>query len=1100
MQPSPLRSVLGTLYRLAGSDGPTDLSDADLLEHFRAHHEEAAFTLLVGRHGPMVLAVCRRVLGDLHDAEDAFQATFLVLVRSAGAIRKQSSLASYLYGVAYRVAARARARAAARRAHERKAPTSMPDPDPSAALADRELRAALEEEMHGLPEKYRAPLVLCGLEGKTHEEAAQELRWPKSSVTARLARARALLQERLAGRGFAVSAGAVTALLAVQPGTAAVPAGLTLATVRLALAALTGTAAATEPAVALADHVLQGTTATRLTALLALLLTVGLAGAGVALLMPPQGVPDGPGRAAASRPDPAANRPADALPEGVLARLGSGKLRHGAVVSDLAFSPDGKRLVSGGAGQLRVWDAATGRLEQRFRVGSAFDFPVVAFTPSGALLTSTPQDAGCRLLDVVTGKELRRVSLRAPDVAFGPLTVSPGGRLAAVADWDNVRVFDAATGKETLHLPVPDLPGGLQVGLSANGKLLAYGDNASVIRIHDTTTGKRIIELKGEWHGSLSHLTFSPDGQSLAGITGGAPGSGGAVVVWDVAQGKERYRFPGMASSGTCVFTPDGKGLVASENRRGRDLTLWSTADGKEVRCFVAGTWFTAAAFSADGKVLAGAANEGAIVLWDVSSGKRLPQCADEVHAVVHLQYSADGQQLVGAAGDLIVWDPATGRELRRVPDGRLGLDGAVSPSGKLLAVPEFGATIAVRDAATGKTLRTLPGHGFMPIRVARFTPDERYLITACEDDRAILVWNLADGAVVHRLTDPVGHVALLAVSPDGRWLASCSWHRPLAQKDDELRLWDLRTGHEAKSLPHHFTGIYDLAFAPDGSRLAAAGLETGRSPPGRVQVWEVSTGKDLLAFDTHTEMVKRVAFSPDGRTLATGGADATLRLWELATGSERLRFQGHEGEIKALVYGPAGRSLAASSLDAPVFVWDVAGRPGPRQPLSAEDLLRCWDDLAGAAPAGFRAIRCLAAVPDQALPFLRERLGPVPPADPRGLRQLLDALDSNDFAQRKKAAQDLSQLADRAVNALKQEAEQTTSVEVRRALGEILASAGAPVAGEQRRTVRVVEAVEAMGTPEAARWLDKLAGGAPGARLTREAGAARDRLRSPRP
>ena len=126
MQPSPLRSVLGTLYRLAGADGANDLSDADLLERFRAQHEEAAFTLLVQRHGPMVLAVCRRVLGDRHEAEDASQATFLVLVRRASAIRKQASLASWLYGVAYRVAVKARARAATRRARERKAGAAMP--------------------------------------------------------------------------------------------------------------------------------------------------------------------------------------------------------------------------------------------------------------------------------------------------------------------------------------------------------------------------------------------------------------------------------------------------------------------------------------------------------------------------------------------------------------------------------------------------------------------------------------------------------------------------------------------------------------------------------------------------------------------------------------------------------------------------------------------------------------------------------------------------------------------------------------------------------------------------------------------------------------
>jgi RNA polymerase sigma factor (sigma-70 family) len=1100
MQPFSLHSVLGTLRRLAGAEGENNLSDADLLERFRAQHEEAAFTLLVQRHGPMVLAVCRRVLGDLHEAEDAFQATFLVLVRRASAIRKQASLASWLYGVAYRVANKARSRAATCRAHERKAVTAMSSPEPSDALADPELRAALDEEMHQLPEKYRVPLVLCGLEGKTHEQAAQELRWPKSSVTARLARARDLLQRRLTSRGFAITAGVLTVLVAERTATAAVPATLTLATVRLALQTLTGTAAATAPAVALADHVLKGTTMNRLTATLALLLTVGLAAAGLALMTlsanpPVPRVPGGPD-------DPKRDAGTNALPEGALARLGSGRLRHGAPVSELAFAPDGNRLVSAGTGRLRVWDAATGGLEHQFRIGD-FGLPIVAFSADGTLLTSDnkPNEHGCLLLDVLRGTKLRRTTLRPDPGALFTMAVSPGGRLFAIAEWDNVRLFDPATGKETLHLPVPDLMGGLHVALSPDGKAVAFGDNNSVIRVHDTTAGKRIAELKGEWN-SLTRLTFSPDGQSLAGIIGGVPGSGDAVVVWDIAKGKERYRLPGMASSGTCVFTPDGKGLVVSELQKGRDLTLWNAADGKEIRRFVEGTWFNAAAFTPDGKVLAGATHEGAVVLWDVDSGKRLPQSSDGVRAVVQLQFTEGGKQLLGAAIDLITWDPATGRELRRLPDTRLIMGSAVSPSGKFLAVPgaDFSEVLQVRDADTGKPVRRMPGDGFLPPQTIRFTPDERRVISASELSKEILVWDVASGEVVHRLTGLTGPATILAVSPDSRWLASCSFDPPPGKGDEALRLWDLRTGREAKQVPHQLLTIWDLAFSPDGSRLAAGGMQLHQSPPGRVQVWEVPTGKELLIIDTQTEMVKHVLFSPDGRTLATGSADANLRLWEVATGGERLRFRGHEGDIEALAFAPDGRTLAAASPDAPIFIWDVAGSSGSHQKQSAEDLRRCWDDLAGDAAVAFQAIRRLAAAPDQALPFLREQLRPVPAADPRHLRQLFDDLDSNEFAQRQMAAAALRELADRAAEALDQEARQTSSAEVRQALGTILDSIGTIMTGEPLRAVRAVEAIEAMGTPDAAGLLAELAGGTPSARLTREAGAACDRRRSPRP
>src|SRR5262249_19570146 len=142
------------------------------------------------------------------------------------------------------------------------------------------------------------------------------------------------------------------------------------------------------------------------------------------------------------KPDPAANRPADALPEGALARLGSGRLRHGAPVSDLAFAPDGKRLVSAGTERLRVWDAATGRLQHRFRVGG--DTPGPAFSAGGALLTSHSPvgEDGCLLLDIARGTERRRLALRAPAVALTTMAVSAGGRLVAVAEPDNVRLFD----------------------------------------------------------------------------------------------------------------------------------------------------------------------------------------------------------------------------------------------------------------------------------------------------------------------------------------------------------------------------------------------------------------------------------------------------------------------------------------------------------------------------------------------------------------------------------------------------------------------------------------------------------------------------------
>jgi RNA polymerase sigma-70 factor (ECF subfamily) len=229
-----LESVLRYLRHAAEAHAARDLTDAELLERFRAHRDEAAFTLLVQRHGPMVMGVCRRLLGDRHGAEDAFQATFLVLARSAASIRTGGSLASWLHGVALRVARKARGSATRRREHERRSAVEA-HVEPVDERTWEELRPILDEELSLLPEKYRAPVVLCYFEGKTNEQAAEELGCPKSSLSWRLGRARELLRERLVRRGITLSAGALAAVLLGQTAAKGAPALLVISTVKAAV-------------------------------------------------------------------------------------------------------------------------------------------------------------------------------------------------------------------------------------------------------------------------------------------------------------------------------------------------------------------------------------------------------------------------------------------------------------------------------------------------------------------------------------------------------------------------------------------------------------------------------------------------------------------------------------------------------------------------------------------------------------------------------------------------------------------------------------------------------------------------------------------------
>jgi RNA polymerase sigma factor (sigma-70 family) len=265
-------------------------TDRELLERFARRQDETAFAILVERHGPMVLAVCRRILDNEQDAEDAFQATFFILVRRADSIADPELLGNWLYGVAYRTARKARAQAARRRQQERRAVPVATAAEPLADLAWRELRSTLDEELNRLPEKYRLPLVLCYLQGLTNEEAARRLGWPPGSMSYRLARGRELLRDRMLGRRRDAPAGFFAMALAVGSGAASLPRHLVEATVRAA-AGLSGGGAAAASALssarALADATLRGMTAARpkLRNTLALLLGAVALAAGITVVL-----------------------------------------------------------------------------------------------------------------------------------------------------------------------------------------------------------------------------------------------------------------------------------------------------------------------------------------------------------------------------------------------------------------------------------------------------------------------------------------------------------------------------------------------------------------------------------------------------------------------------------------------------------------------------------------------------------------------------------------------------------------------------------------------------------------------------------------------
>jgi RNA polymerase sigma factor (sigma-70 family) len=280
-------SAVGHLHTVFTAGTVAGMSDASLLERFVAQRDGLAFEAIVARHGPLVLSVCLRMLPERSDVEDAFQATFLILVRKAGTLRDRQRLGPWLYGVAHRVAARARTQIASRRFHERRA-VGKGSLESAGDMERRELLAMLDDEVTRLPEKYRAVVVLCDLEGRTHEETARELGCALGTVKSRLDWARKRLRSRLISRGLAPSAVTLAAGLTTGPASAAVPERLLVLTVEAALRGIAGraTVAGAVPASVsiLTEGILTTMFLSRLKTIGAILLAVGTCAAGLGVV------------------------------------------------------------------------------------------------------------------------------------------------------------------------------------------------------------------------------------------------------------------------------------------------------------------------------------------------------------------------------------------------------------------------------------------------------------------------------------------------------------------------------------------------------------------------------------------------------------------------------------------------------------------------------------------------------------------------------------------------------------------------------------------------------------------------------------------------
>jgi WD40 repeat protein len=634
------------------------------------------------------------------------------------------------------------------------------------------------------------------------------------------------------------------------------------------------------------------------------------------------------------------------------------------------------------------------------------------------------------------------------------------------------------------------------VAFSPDGKTVAAGGGSwARTTLWDVTTGADLQTFGGPHPPRAGRLAFSADGMLLA-------MADGSIRVCDVATGAQCRAAERLNRStesvGAVAFSPVGTILVLA----GRDsLRLWDVQAGREVRRIdVAGADSCGVAFAPDGKHLAWGGPGNVVRLWETTTGKELHADAGPQGQVFFVGFGRGGRMaLTGDTSAVRAWDLGAGKEPfashgRRgeLLPGVSGIPLALSPEGKTLVTGGWSGKFRLFNVATGAEVNPFPVPPDGGAIKAAFTPDGKRLLVVTADWRTMVLWDLTAGTEVRRFVGHNSPVDAIAFSPDGKLLVSSGTPRamirqppPGFQEDTGTRVWDVATGKELRQ----FSGREGaLAFSPDGALLAAGSDGWGAG----VRLLDPDTGVEVRRLGANGYGPYRLAFSPDGKTLATVGRDKTVRLWEAATGGERRQFAGHGGDVFSVAFSPDGRRLLSGGADTTAFLWDAYApdRPTPADLAPAVQALDSSD-----AATAYHVVCALIAEPERAVPLLAAAVRPAEPPEPQRLARLIADLDGERFAARERATAELAKLGDAAGPALQQLLDGKPTPEARRRAEQLLTDLKTNTAPARLRGLRAVEVLEAVGTPEARRELGRLAGGAPGARLTREARAALDRL-----